>query len=76
MMAAIETGWLIERADSPPSAPLYWCGIRPPLDDRDCAWTADHGEAIRFARQIDARRASTRLLLGPTRICEHAWGPA
>lgn len=60
-----ETGWVIERGDSPPSAPTYWAG-----DDR---WSEDHMDAIRFARKWDGERVSARLFYPNNRVCEHVW---
>jgi hypothetical protein len=62
-----ETGWVLERADSPVAAPLYFT-----LALGGPAWTADHAEAMRFAREIDASHQAMRLGC-PTRVCEHRW---
>lgn len=61
-----ETGWLIER-DGSASPPVYWDGAGLG------GWTLDCYQAVRFARRIDAERASARGMLGATRICEHLW---
>ena len=67
---ADEFGWLIEHADSPVSAPVYWAGM---------TWTTDHVKAVRFCRKQDAEEV---LLVVHTwyegeppahRICEHGW---
>lgn len=64
-----EIGWLIESAL--PGPIKYWAGA--PAQAGDAAWTGDHLDAVRFARKRDAQRASARLLLGATRVAEHAW---
>lgn len=65
-----EYGWLIERADSPASAPVYF---RVELGHP--SWTENVFEAIRFARQIDAENISKVFLPGsPVRIAEHGFG--
>lgn len=61
-----ETGWVIERGNSQPSAPTYWAG-----PDR---WSQDHMDAVRFSRQIDAARVASReTWLAPHQVCEHVW---
>lgn len=69
---ADETGWVIERGDSEPSAPTYWAG----LGDRDFdgRWSQDHMDAIRFARKLDAERVSAKMRWPNNRVCEHGWG--
>jgi hypothetical protein len=68
-----ETGWVIEHGASEPCAPRYWAGKNwGGLSE----WTRDHLLAIRFAREIDARRVAEAMDDGvPSnfRICEHAW---
>lgn len=70
-----ELGWLIERADSEPSAPWYWAaGQVDPT--RSSAWTQNHMAAIRFARRDDAQAVSDRLMKKAgveVRIADHAW---
>lgn len=68
-----ETGWLIEREDSPPSGPRYWAaGQRE--SERSSAWTENHMHAIRFARKLDAERVAERTMKGTAvRVCEHMW---
>ena len=67
-----ETGWVIERGDSEPSAPLYWAG--------HYEWERDHLKAVRFSRKEDAERVAERERTlddgGPeyARVCEHSWG--
>lgn len=70
----IESGWVIERGDSEPSAPKYWAaGQQDP--QRTSAWTSNHLEAIRFARKLDAERVAERAMNGiQVRIAEHEWG--
>jgi hypothetical protein len=60
-----ETGWVIERGDSEPSAPTYWAGLD--------MWSQDHMDAIRFARKRDAERVSARMTYPNNRVCEHMW---
>ena len=69
-----EYAWVIERGESDPSAPKYWAaGSWEPSNSY--AWTSNHEEAIRFAREIDARRVAERIMKGmDVRVCEHAWG--
>lgn len=62
-----ETGWVLERADSPAAAPLYYAPYQ-----HGQQWTADHGEACRFARKIDASRLAAALGV-EVRVCEHVW---
>lgn len=68
-----EFGWVIERGDSPMHAPKYWAaGMRDP--ETMSAWTSNHMHAIRFARKLDARRVSERIMKGiEVRIAEHSW---
>jgi hypothetical protein len=63
-----ESGWLIERADSDVSKPLYWGGRN--------GWTLDNLLAVRFCRRDDAQSQAD--IIGNHhgfRICEHGWGP-
>jgi hypothetical protein len=70
-----ESGWVIELGDSSTSAPKYWAAGQTDAT-RPSAWTSNHREAIRFARQEDAEKTAKRLMPGlPVRICEHGWGP-
>jgi hypothetical protein len=67
-----EMGWVIEKAESPASSPSYWAGW---------GWSVNHGDAIRYAREIDAE--NTRAFAidetglgtdpGRHRVCEHSW---
>lgn len=59
-----ENGWVIERGDSEPCAPLYYDGL---------GWTPEHDLAIRHARKIDAERVAEGLDGYDHRICEHIW---
>lgn len=68
-----ESGWVIERADSPVSEPKYWAAGQTDAS-RSSAWTSNHMHAIRFARRLDARRVAERIMKGiEVRICEHMW---
>lgn len=61
----IETGWVIEFS----TPPFYWCGV--------IRWTANHMDAIRFARKLDAERVLDTLsfdLRTKARVTEHSWG--
>lgn len=72
----VETGWVIERADSPVSAPLYYApryGDSEHVDAQD--WCGRHEDALRFARSEDAALfATARLGEANVRVCEHQWG--
>lgn len=63
-----EFAWVIERGDSDPATPTYWTGHD--------AWSQDHMDAVRFARQIDAVNVAKREQpiwgLGH-RVAEHGW---
>lgn len=62
---AEETGWVIERADSDASRPLYFAGKN---------WEYDNLKAIRFARREDAQAMSSYMFPGePHRIADHMW---
>lgn len=65
---AVETGWLIELASSPVSAPDYWVGF-------ERGFVADHTRAMRFARELDAATFAKDYLPLETsvRICQHEW---
>lgn len=66
--------WVIERGDSTVSEPKYWAAGQAEAG-RPSAWTSNHMQAIRFAREIDARRVTERIMQQiPVRICEHGWG--
>lgn len=49
-------GWLIELADSPAKAPLFWAGHG--------TWSPDRKQAVAFTRGIDANRVADREPLG------------
>lgn len=70
-----EAGWLLERADSDVSAPWYWAAGQ--IDPRrSSSWTQNHAAAIRFAREVDAKAVSKRLMKKAgidVRVCKHIW---
>lgn len=74
-----QSAWLIERADSDPAEPKYWCAgmLHHPQHDpaRKSSWTSNEMEAIRFARKVDAEKVAHRMSFPPVRICEHIWEP-
>jgi hypothetical protein len=62
-----ETGWVIERADSEPSRPMYFTGKN---------WDYDNLKAVRFARKEDVQTMSRYMFPGePHRIANHMWCP-
>lgn len=70
--AETEFAWVIERGDSSPSAPTYWTGPSG-LSGDDGGWSQDHMDAIRFAREEDARQVMCRFRYPNCRACEHGW---
>ena len=64
----IESGWLIERGDSPADAPLYYAPYV-----HGSQWTEDSEDALRFARHVDAHRLAI-VLAFECRVAEHCWG--
>ncbi len=67
-----ETGWLIEDAASPVSAPMY--AFLPENRLQRIDWTRDSVKALRFARKIDATMFAHQFHeLANVRIAEHAW---
>lgn len=62
-----EFAWVIERGDTPPSAPAYWTGS-------DQGWSQNHVDAVRFARKEDAEKVAYHFRQPNCRICEHGWG--
>ena len=66
--AIVETAWVLERADSDPSAPLYYA----PWNSGE-TWSQDHQYALRLARREDAERLAISLAV-QTRVAEHQWG--
>lgn len=71
-----EFGWVIERADSSAAEPKYWAAGQVDAA-RSSAWTSNHMQAIRFARELDASRVADRIMKGiDVRICEHGWSSA
>lgn len=70
-MAAEESGWVIERGDSPGFEPLYYA------PQTDAGWDKDHLLALRFARKQDAEVIVAAYCLDDehgVRIAEHGWG--
>lgn len=66
---ATESGWLIEVATSPVSAPDYIAaGEDGPV------YTVNHHAALRFARKLDAERFAAMTLADGVRIAFHEWG--
>jgi hypothetical protein len=66
---ATESGWLIEVASSPASAPDYIAaGEDGPV------YTVNHHAALRFARKLDAERFAAMTLADGVRIAFHEWG--
>ncbi len=64
---SVETGWLIERADSLTNKTMYWAGISGHWN-----WTAR--EAIWFSRQEDASKVAENIMpYEDVRIVEHVW---
>jgi hypothetical protein len=64
----VESGWVLERADSDPAAPLYyapWTGGEQ--------WSSNPAYALRLAREEDAARLAAAIGVR-TRVCEHQWG--
>ena len=64
-----EYGWVIERCDSPVSAPLYFMAI---TGKKEAAWSVHHLSAVRFCRKEDAESVLPFLGSGH-RVCEHGW---
>ena len=67
-----EFAWVIERGDSSPDAPTYWTGPSS-LSGEDGGWSQDSTDAIRFAREEDARKVAYYFRRPNCRICEHGW---
>lgn len=67
---AAETGWVLERADSPADQPLYWAPTRGGHGEQ---WSPYHGNAVRFAREVDAERLARAIAI-EVRVAEHQWG--
>lgn len=64
--------WVIERDESPPSAPEYFTGNSHPA----MRWSnpGDHAAAIRFSRKDDAEKMRLAVdCARPHRVCEHGW---
>lgn len=64
-----ESAWVLERSDSPVSAPIYYA----PSGHHGEQWSGDNRAALRFAREIDASRLGMALGVD-VRVCEHQWG--
>ena len=60
-----EFAWVIERGDTPPSAPAYWTGGE--------GWSQDHMDAVRFARKQDGEKVAYHFRQPNCRVCEHGW---
>lgn len=63
----VETGWVLERADSDPAAPLYYA----PWQGGE-QWSKDPKQALRLVREEDASRLAVSIGV-QTRVCEHVW---
>lgn len=63
-----ETGWVVEHRSSPVSQPMYWTGF----GNGQGIWCDDHLQAIRFAREEDARKIADNFDTAH-RVCEHIW---
>lgn len=68
--AIVESGWVLERADSPVSAPLYFAGGG---EHGTAIWSEDHLKALRLARKQDAAGLAAAIGV-EVRACEHQWG--
>lgn len=66
---SVETGWVLERADSPTSAPLYYA---PARGGHGGQWTNDHRRALRLSRRGDAVALADALGI-ECRVAEHQW---
>lgn len=66
MTDAAEVAWVIERYNH--DTLLYWTG-RPALG----TWSANHAEALRFARKTDAAAMLTWHCDSLGRVAEHMW---
>lgn len=64
-MSESEFAWVIERADTEPSAPAYWIG--------GSDWSQDNLDAVRFSRKQDAEKVASQLAGWHYRIAEHGW---
>lgn len=67
----VESGWVLERADSPVSTPIYFAGGDGNGDG--ALWSADHLAALRLARESDGRALAAALGF-QVRVAEHQWG--
>ena len=65
-----ETAWLIERrVPTETDGPRYLMGFR---QGYGAMWTTDHDVAVRFSREVDARRIAENLECA-SRAVEHKW---
>lgn len=77
-----ESGWLIERHDSTANAPEWWTGT--PIGAAVGVWSRDANRAVRFCRELDARKVidlisydwSGNPRYGGLRATEHIWADA
>lgn len=70
-MPHTEFGWVIEKGVSESSSPLYWTG-----EVNTLSWNEDNLQAIRFAREIDAKRFMDKSFNSGNmlhRVREHGW---
>ena len=72
--------WVIESGHNEPHGPFYWAGYIP--HDRGVMgwgdnWSADHMDAVRFARREDAEKVRDMVTRAPRdgehRVVEHGW---
>jgi len=63
--------WLIERGDSPVSAPIYFAGYSQ--RGVTVLWSGNPSAAVRFARKEDAEKVSYAFLDSNNRVAEHGW---
>jgi len=73
--SAHDLGWVIEAGWTSTAKPDYWCGVEV-LGDGVCQhhWNPDNLQAVRFAREADARVVARCLLETESyRVCEHIW---
>lgn len=56
--------WVIRHGDPELARPLYWIGYDRVTVPRDHRFSTDLREAVRFSREVDARRAGVHLTKG------------
>lgn len=68
-------GWVIEAGWSGAPDIKYWCGCSVTGGGGvQHSWRADNSQAIRFAREQDAKKIARALIDGEAyRVVEHAW---